>query len=165
MNTETRISKIKQKDGWIIIQSVEKSGYTQEREVIFKCSDTPHEDLINAFDALVAHARTILEWPESYADGRIRISGVSFSFSEDTGVEGAVLTGQVAIDNSDAPFCFNTPHLAFEQYSEGGVSKLMPEEAQEALQRLRDEAAAFVKGKRAQGDLFEQTRVRVLVPA
>jgi hypothetical protein len=166
MSTETRISKVKQKDGWIIIQSTEKNGYTQEREVTFKCSDTPHEDLINAFDALVEHARTILEWPSSYADGRIRISGVSSSFSEDTGVEGAVLTGQVALDGSDAPFCFNTPHLAFEQYSEGGVSKLMPEEAQDALKRLRDEAAAFMlNGKRAQGDLFEQARVRVLVPA
>ena len=109
--------------------------------------------------------RHILRAIPGYADGRIRISAVTFSFSEDTEVEGAVLTGQVALDGSDAPFCFNTPHLAFEQYSEGGVAKLMPEEAVDALKELRAEAAAYMlNGKRAQGDLFE-TQVRVLVPA
>jgi hypothetical protein len=163
--TETRISKIKQKDGWIIIQSTERNGSTQEREVTFKCCDDPHEDFNEAFAALVAHARDILGWPSSYAEGRIKITGVSYSFSEDTEVEGAVFTGQVALDSSDAPFCFNTPHLAFAQYSEGGQAKIMPDEAIDALERLRREAHGFIKGKRAQGDLFLQQPERVLVPA
>lgn len=67
---------------------------------------------------------------------------------------GAVMTGQVALDTSDAPFNFNTPHLAFEQYSPTGNSPLMPDAAQAALKAIQGEAEAFVTGKRAQGDLF-----------
>lgn len=152
--TDARISKIKQKDGWITIQSVEKHGETSERDVTFKCSDEPHQDLNDAFEALTAHARRILEWPSTYADGRIRISGVSFSYSDDTGVEGAVMTGMVLLESSDSPFSFNTPHLPFDQYSPTGNAPTMPDEAKRALAHLREEAQAFMDGKRAQGELF-----------
>ena len=67
---------------------------------------------------------------------------------------GAVMTGQVALDTSDAQFNFNTPHLPFDQYSETGNSPIMPEPAQRALEKMQAEAEAFVSGKRAQGDLF-----------
>lgn len=150
-----RITKIKQADGRIIIRAIEGEGETVEKEVVFKSAQDPHPDLIEAFRALEEHARSILEWPSNYAMGRVRITGVTFSMSESTGVEGAVMTGQVALESADAPFSFNTPHLAFDQYSEGGASKLMSVEAQEALAVLRLEAEAFMSGeKRAQGDIF-----------
>jgi hypothetical protein len=149
-----RIAKIKQADGRLMIRSIEGEGSRNEKDTIVKSAEDPHADLIEAFRALEQHAREILEWPAGYAKGRVRITGASFSLSESTGVEGAVMTGQVALDETDAPFVFNTPHLPFEQYSETGASKLMPDGARDALEKLRAEAELFMRGKRAQGDFF-----------
>lgn len=150
----SRIAKIKNKDGRVQIVSIEGEGTTNEAETLHKIYDEPHDDFRKAMSSLEAHARDILQWPVEYAKDRVRITGVSYSFSENTGVEGAVITGLVDLDTSDSPFSFNTPHLAFEQYSETGAAKLMPEEAQDALELLRKEALAFLKGKRAQSSLF-----------
>lgn len=149
-----RIAKIKFKDGLTtIIESSGREGSNQTTTE-HKLYDDPHPDFTKAMNDLVTHVRTILEWPVSYALGSIHIRGVSFSFSEDTEVEGAVISGSVGLNTSDAPFNFNTPHLAFEQYDEGNTAKLMPDDAQDALEVLRAEAAAYLKGKRAQGSLF-----------
>lgn len=149
-----RISKIKTKDGAITI--IELSGREGQNQTTteHKFYDDPHPDFTKAMQDLVTHVRTILEWPISYALGSISIRGVSFSFSEDTEVEGAVISGQVGLNTSDSPFSFNTPHLAFEQYAEGNSAKLMPEDAIDALELLRSEASQYLKGKRAQGSLF-----------
>lgn len=152
----SRIAKIKLKDGTVLILDISGQGTANEIETTHKIYAEPHKDFSDAMDALVAQARDILDWPASYAQGRIRITGVSFSFSEDTKVEGAVMTGLVNVDKADAPFSFNTPHLPFDQYNPGGVAKTMPEDAVEALNILREEARAFLKGKRSQGDLFMQ---------
>jgi hypothetical protein len=150
-----RIAKIKLQDGRVHIKCIETPNPDVEKEIIHKSAERPHEDFEQAFVALIAHAREILEWPPSYAEGRIRITGASFSESED-GVEGAVITGRVELEEADAPFVFNTPHLPFDQYSETGCSKLMPTQAQAALGTLRVEAELFMRGKRAQGDLFNE---------
>ena len=151
------ISKIKVRDGQVTIVISETENEQNERETTIKSYDAPHEDFNTALEALQVHARDILQLPRDWREGQLRISGVSFSMSEDTGVMGAVMTGQVALDTSDAPFNFNTPHLPFEQYSETGNAPLMPEEAQIALEKMQQEAEAFVEGKRAQGDLFRET--------
>ncbi|WP_414461752.1 hypothetical protein [Hyphomicrobium sp. DY-1] len=152
----SRIAKIKFKDGLWQIVEISGEGSHVESETTHKIYEEPHPDLPAALAGLVSHAREILEWPTSYADNRVRITGVSFSHSEDTGVEGAVITGFVDLDTSDSPFSFNTPHLPFEQYKEGNTAKLMPDGAIDALENLRTEAAKFLKGKRAQGNLFER---------
>ena len=153
MITEKRIAKVKVKDGQIIIIHVEKHGEFNEKEITFKSFDRPHEDFDKAMDALATHARTILELPKDWKKDDMRITGVSWSQS-DAGVQGAVLTGQVSLGTSDAPFNFNTPHLPFEQYSETGNSPVMPTDVIEALEKLQIQAEAFLEGKRAQADLF-----------
>jgi hypothetical protein len=149
-----RIAKIKTADGRIIIRSIEGEGSKTEKEIVFKSAEDPHPDLTAAFRALEPHARQILEWSADYAQGRVRITGASFSFSEETDVEGAVISGRVELEGTDAPFVWNTPHLPFDQYSPTGASKLMPTQAIRALDALRTEAELFMRGKRAQGDMF-----------
>lgn len=148
------ISKIKFRDGQITIVISEKEGEQNERETTIKSYDAPHDDFHRAMEALQVHAREILQLPKDWREGQLRVSGVTFSMSEDTGVMGAVMTGQVALDTSDAPFNFNTPHLPFDQYSATGNSPIMPEGAQRALEKLQTEAELFCGGKKAQGDLF-----------
>lgn len=149
-----RISKIRMKDGRIEITIVQTNG-ANEAETNHKIYDAPHPDFPMAMAALESHAREILQWPSDYRAGEVRIVSVSYSFSETTNVEGATISGLVNLETSNSPFSFNTPHLPFEQYSEGGVSPLMPDDAIEALETLRQEARDFLSGKkRAQGDMF-----------
>lgn len=152
----SRIAKIKIKDGQVFIVEISGEKTTTETETAHKVYASPHPDFDTAMSGLEEHVRDILGWPPSYAKDRIRIVGVSFSFSETTDVEGAVISGLVSLDKSDSPFSFNTPHLPFEQYSPSGASKLMPDEAKDALEELRREARAFLKGKRNQGSLFPE---------
>jgi len=150
-----RIAKVKIKEGLVTIVETAGLGTADESETTRKIYADPHPDFRKTMEDLEPHVRGILGWPSSYAENRIRISGVSFSFSEKTGVEGAVMSGLVDLDASDSPFSFNTPHLAFAPYCETGSGKLMPDDAIDALEALRAEALAFLKGKRAQADLFD----------
>lgn len=142
-----RIAKIKHRPAGWEIHMEERRG-KEEKDTIFRCSDTAHTDLDLSFDALVGLAREILQLPAEWKPNSMTICGVSFSFSEETQVEGAVLTGLVDLDTSNAPFCFNTPHLAFEQYSETGEAPLMPQRGIELLAKVRMEAELYMSGKK-----------------
>lgn len=162
----TRIAKAKLKDGQLIVET-EGHDKDTERHSVVKCAqDKLHAGLMEAFAALSPSVREILEWPsrlyweafgtEMQERDRIRVTGVSWSYSETTDVEGACIVFQVDLENCTSPFCGTTPHLPFGQYSEDGNQPVMPDGAQDALNRLKGEVAAFLDGKRAQGDLFAQ---------
>ena len=146
------ITKVKVKEEGVEIRYSEHLGKV-DKEVIFKCPEKAHPDLDMAMSALVRDVYDILELPADWAPQRMKITGVSFSFSEETGVEGAVITGLVELQTSNAPFCFNTPHIAFDQYSEGGTAPVMPEKTIRNLEVVKDEAMKYVEGKRAQLEL------------
>lgn len=151
-----RIAKVKLKDGNVHIHEMSGEGTAIESRTEHKIYGQPHPDFTSALDERIKHARGILEWGPGQYQNRVRVTGVSWSMSEDTGVEGAVITGLVELEECDSPFSFNTPHMPFEQYSETGQTKLMPEETRDALEAFRGEAYQFLhKGKRAQLDLFD----------
>lgn len=177
----TRIAKAKIKDGQLIVET-EGHDKDTERHSVVKCAqDKLHAELMEAFAALSPSVREILEWPSNiYVDttgyenvtstsrltaehrrDRIRVTGVSWSYSETTDVEGACIVFQVDLENCTSPFCGTTPHLPYGQYSEDGNQPVMPDGAQDALNRLKGEVAAFLDGKRAQGDLFADGLARI----
>ncbi len=154
-----RISKAKLKDGQLHVE-LEGTEKDTERKTSLRSLDGFHPDLQAAFDALTTHVRDILEWPAHLYSGGMVVTGVSWSFSENTGVEGAVMVCQAALDTCTSPFCFNTPHLPFAQYAEDGNAPIMPDDAQTALDALKREVQLYLDGKRQQGDLFpEVTRL------
>lgn len=168
-----RIAKAKIKDGDLI---VELDGHDKdtEKHTVVKCSlEKVHGDIAARFQGLSASVREILEWPSFlYCDAlsetsrdRIRATGVSWSYSETTDVEGACIVFQVDLEGSNSPFCGTTPHLPYGQYAEDGNQPVMPDGCQDALNALKAEVQAFVDGKRAQGDLFERTEDRYGIPA
>jgi hypothetical protein len=151
--TATRITKAKIREGQLHVE-LEGMENDTERKIQLKSLDGVHPDLSAAFDALAIHVREILEWPSNLYDGSLTVTGVSWSHSENTGVEGAVLVCQAQLDGCTSPFCFNTPHLPFSQYCEDGNAPLMPDGAQDALNVLRTEVQRYIDGKRAQLELF-----------
>ena len=153
MTADIRIAKAKIKDAQLHVE-LEGMENDVERKIALKSLDGFHPDLQAAFDALCPSVREILEWPSNLYLDSLRVTGVSWSYSEGTGVEGAVLVCQAALEGCTSPFCFNTPHLPFHQYTEDGNAPLMPDGAQDALDALRREVKAYIDGKRAQLNLF-----------
>jgi hypothetical protein len=149
-----RIVKAKRKDGRLHIEMEADDGHA-EKKISLRSLDGYHPDLDAAFDALAPEVREILEWPSSLYGNSMRVTGVSWSMSEKTGVEGAVISAQAQLDECNSPFCFNTPFLPFDLYNEENEEQpVMPDGAQDALTALRTEVQAYIDGKRAQGDLF-----------
>lgn len=162
--TSSRIVKAKRKDGQLHAE-IEQGDGTTERRTSLKSLDGYHPDLDGAFDALASEVREILEWPSSLYGNSMRVTGVSWSMSEKTQVEGAVISAQAQLDGSNSPFCFNTPFLPFDLYNEENEEQpVMPDGAQDALTALRDEVQKYIDGKRAQGDLFQRTEDRYGIP-
>jgi hypothetical protein len=168
-----RIAKAKIKDGQFIVEMDGHDKDTERKTVVTCAMDKIHPDVATGFQALGDSVREILEWPSSlYLDGiakeardRIRVTGVSWSYSETTSVEGACIIFQVDLEGSNSPFCGTTPHLPYDQYAEDGNQPVMPDGAQDALNALKEEVQRFLDGKRAQGDLFERTEERYGIPA
>lgn len=147
-----RITKVKSKGSTIEIHLVELQG-KDEKDSIFKSTEKPSPEFDMALQSLVPAVYKILQLPRDWRTGSMQIGGVSFSMSEETGVEGAVITGRVGLDTCNAPFNFNTPHLPFDQYSAGGDSPTMDGGSIDLLAKVRDAAAAYLDGKRAQQEL------------
>jgi hypothetical protein len=157
--TATRITKARIKDGQLHVE-LEGMENDTERKITLRSMEDFHTDLSDAFDALGPSVREILEWPSSLYP-ELKVTGVSWSHSENTGVEGAVLVCQSPLEGCTSPFCFNTPHLPFAQYCEDGNAPLMPDGAQDALDVLRREVQAYIDGKRAQLELFADGLARI----
>jgi hypothetical protein len=112
--------------------------------------DDPHPDLIAAFRALVAPALKLLDLPSMYSRD-LTVSGVSLTYEEKRG-RGAVLTLQKKLDGCPAPLIFNTPYLPQDA---GEHQPSLPSAMNDAINAVLVEAAAFLKGKRSQGDLWK----------
>lgn len=147
-----RITKVKVKGSNIEIHLVELQG-KDEKDSVFKSTEKPAVEFEAAMTALVPAVYRILQLPKEWRVGSMLITGVSFSMSEETGVEGAVITGRVGLDTCTAPFNFNTPHLPFDQYSASGDAPTMDGNSIDLLEKLRAHAAAYLDGTRAQQEL------------
>lgn len=163
---DTRITSAKIKDGQLQV-ALEGTEKDTERKTTLRSLDGYHPDLQLAFDACVPHVREILGWPDHLYAGELIVTGVSWSHSENTGVDGAVMVCQAKLPEGtcNSPFCFNTPHLPFDQYSEDGQQPTMPDDAIASLCALRKEVLAYLEGKRAQGNLFDRVEERYGIPA
>jgi hypothetical protein len=159
--SKPEITKVKLKDNRVEIHAEQKIGNAGDgtKVTVLRCSDAPAESFNAAVTALVPHVRGILMLQPKQWEGCIDVVGVSFSRTEteeDEFVDGAVITCVISLDTANSPLVINTPHLLYEQYSPTGEAPLMPEDAQDALNDLKREAEAYLNGKRAQGDLFEE---------
>ena len=100
------------------------------------------------------------EQPESYLD-RIKVRGVSFSYGGDMEVMGATISAGMTLLESNCPLNLNTPHKASESYNEGPADEkqLLSGDCFDRLRTLHTLAERYVRGNRAQGSLFDDTKI------
>lgn len=151
----SRFTKIKANGTGVTLQLEEVMDENNSRDVAFKSADTPHKDFTDAMAAVAKLARKILALPETYARNSFHVGGISISYSKDN-AKGVVISGWINLETTNSPFFFNTPHLPYVAPSESSTVPVVPKEGLVALNWLEHEAAQYLNGKRAQGDLFEE---------
>ena len=125
-------------------------------EYSFSCSDEPKPSFIEALKDLNQDVREMCELPPDYLR-RIHVSGVSFSFGGENETMGAVIIAQMLLEKSNVSLNLNTPHKITEYYGEtGDPQQLLDPKCTCRLENLIEEAEDYVKGIRAQANLFDQ---------
>jgi hypothetical protein len=152
-----RFKKIKRtKEGKVQMEYEERNQKGGWDEFSFSCSDEPKPEFILALNALDEDVLSMCELPPEYL-GRLRVSGVSFSFGGEKETMGAVLIAQMILNKSNTNLNLNTPHKTEEFYGEtGDENQLLSPECVSRINRLLEQAEDYVKGIRAQGNLFNQ---------
>ena len=152
-----RFNKIKMtKEGKIQMEYEVENSKGGRDQFSFSCSDEPKPSFIKALNDLAQDALSMCELPNDYLS-RIRISGVSLSYGGENETMGAVIIAQMILHKSNVALNLNTPHKIEEFYGEtGGESQLLSEACVGRIHALIDEAEDYVKGIRAQANLFDQ---------
>lgn len=151
----SRFTKIKSNGAGVVLHLEEVMDENNSRDVVFKSADAPHTDFTDAMRAVEKLAREILALPETYARHSLHVGGVSISYSKDD-TKGVVISGWINLDTANSPFFFNTPHLPYAAASEGSTVPVVSKAGIIALNWLEHEAAAYLGGKRAQLDMFDE---------
>jgi hypothetical protein len=122
-------------------------------EISFTKSDKAKPSFHVALQALVEDVVDMCEMP-GFAD-RIIVTGVSFSYAGENEVMGVTLTGQMHLERSMVQLNLNTPYKIEEYYAEDGDPKsLLSKGCLSRLKTLASEAEDYVRGLRAQTELF-----------
>ncbi len=149
-----RFQKIKYSKDKVKIEyelKTEKGGWDQYS---FACSDEPKPGFKEALVALAQDVITLCELPENYAT-RVMVTGVSLSYATDDEIPGATIISQLLLRKSNVNLNLNTPFKPFQPYSEGAdISQILSEACVERVKRLMEEAEEYVRGIRAQGEMF-----------
>ncbi len=152
-----RLRSVKMDCGKVEIAAIETHQATSdEKEILLKSDEAPRPNMPDTLAQLAHDVRRLLELPSVWAKDALAVKKVVWSLSEKTGVRGATICCQAKLSCADAPLVFNTPHLPFEQYSDGGNAPLMPDDIIERLETLELAALDFLAGKRAQLSIFDR---------
>lgn len=150
-----RFQKIKvTKEGKIHIEYdvVNSKGGTDEFS--FTCSDEPKPEFTTALQDLAQDVLEMAELPGEYIT-RIFVTGISFSYGGENSIMGATLIAQMKLHKSNVNLNLISPHKIEEFYSEqGDPAQLLGGECVGRLKELIDQAGDYVRGVRAQGNLF-----------
>jgi len=124
-------------------------------EFSFTCAEEARPEFYSALQGLRVFVVEMCELPGEYAN-RIDIRGVSVSYGGDKQVMGATISSSMALARSNCGLNLNTPHKAEESYSDTPAQEeaLLSEECVEALHELYEQCVQYIRGYRAQQDLF-----------
>jgi hypothetical protein len=144
------------KEGKIQMEYEVKNSKGGKDEFSFSCSDEPKPSFIRALSDLAQDSLSMCELPEDYLS-RLRISGVSLSYGGEKETMGATIIAQMILLKSNIALNLNTPHKIEEFYGETGDEAQLPSEpCVGRIKTLITEAGDYVKGIRAQQNLFNQ---------
>ena len=149
---QTRFTKIKYNKGIVKLHYDSISSMGNSESYVLSSEDMPLPSFGQALQAVGEFVPLICEIS---TESPVQVLGVSFGYGGDAEVMGATITAMLELESSNSPLILNTPYKASEVYNEGGNEDvLLPLDCVRALEALCKEADKYLKGERAQGDLF-----------
>lgn len=142
----------------VFLEYQEPAGEFSWNDLTFQCSDPGRPEFYDAFKALAEHVVDMCELPVEDLDKlKITVKGVSFSYGGENEVMGATISASRKLERSNSPLNLVTPHKPSEPYGKGqdeDLNGLLDPDCVDALKALQAEAFRYLKGERAQVDLF-----------
>lgn len=145
------IAKAKYSSGQVTIIEKDICG-DSEKSIETVSKEEPAPEFIKAMNALDAAVREIISAPKGWTDS-VSVYGVSWRWDFDLGIEGATICAGLTLPETGLHLLINTPFLPYDVEHESGRAK-MPESAIELLGAFKTEVQAFLNGRRAQKDMF-----------
>jgi len=127
----------------------------QNTKYVVDCAEAAGPEFVKALQSLNVDLLLIAEFPDKDLP-KITITGLTVKYHGDDNVLSAIITGYRDLKNSDGPLIINTPSKHQDDNS-GKQSKknLLLPGTYERVVAVTDEAKKYVKGSRAQKDLFK----------
>jgi len=152
-----RIQKVKvSKDGKITIEHEIKNRKNEWDQYTMVCADEAKPTFYSALQALREHVDQMCEL--NCPLDRIKVTGVSFSYGGPDEVMGATMIAQKILLRSNAPLNIVTPHKASEPFADfADENQLLSDQCIGDLQTVLSEVEDYIKGDRAQMNLFSSS--------
>ena len=152
-----RIRKVKiTTDDKIYIEYEREDKQGQWDLFTITCAGQPRPKFFKAMEALKKHAGDLLEL--DLPEDQLKVRGVTYSYSEEKGVMGAVVSFRYKLKKSGTSMALNSPHKPEHEYRE---DKKKPKPASfltkgcvEDLVKLKVECQEYLKGERQQQTLL-----------
>lgn len=128
------------------------------------CVDKPLPALELAMLNLRKHVLDICEMPIDDTEVmKVKVKGVSFSYSGDDDIMGATITASKTLARSNAPLMINTPHKFDQTHNENqSTEMLLSDDCISVLVELLEQAEKYLDGERAQLEMFNQDSVKAV---
>lgn len=147
-----------------------KSGKPDEYTV--RSGDKPLPAFRNLLMKLRDSVVSLLELPQNDDEvKRITVNQVSFDYSGENNIMGAVISAKRALNHSSGVMVLNTPHKFAKTTSKSGKGNsamVFDKPVISLLDELIEEVEKYVNGERAQGDLFKdqpgKVEVKTVIP-
>ena len=159
MNDGLTIKSVRHADGKTSIEYRVRTDHGND-EIALETEDEPHPDFTAAFESLAGDVAVLCEIP---LDPERPITVRKIAFKDKSGRFGAVLTGLRDLTGGPGAVTLNTPvryaaGIGGEAAGDGAAPSgdAFDADQVERLRTMETEARAFIRGKRAQGDLFHQ---------
>jgi hypothetical protein len=153
-----QIAKVKSSKGLITIRAQEITEGPEGdniKQIEVESREEPRAEFHAAMGDLIGPALRMVEAPEAW-EQVATISGLSITHEEDRGM-GAVVTLLIPLECAPSPLVINTPYLPSHGRDENDTGPCLPSALVRAVERVHDEALAYLGGERApsaQTDLF-----------
>lgn len=145
------VRKLRTGKGGVRVEWITREGPEGKNEHAhgLTSADPAHPDLVEALRAFRPLVCRLLSLPELWPD--FTVSGMTVSIQKGE-ARGLIVHGQKSLEASGRPFNVVTPLLV---EAEDVEADDLLADFFEVLDRVAREAEAYVKGKRAQGELFD----------
>ena len=122
------------------------------------CIDKPLPAFELAMLNLRKHVLDICEMPVNDTEVmKIKVNGVSFSYSGDNYVMGATIMASKTLAKSNSPLLINTPHKFDQPQNENqGTEMCLSDDCVNVLVELLEQAEKYIDGERTQLEMFDK---------